>query len=98
MKTFSVITTIEKRFDIGSFYSGMVAASVEMGGAASVIFVSYFGSSRHIPGWIGLGAALTGFGALVFTLPHVMAPAYTVTGGLNSSTGTESICRSFTAF
>ena len=71
---------------------------MEMGGAASVIFVSYFGSSRHIPGWIGLGAALTGFGALVFTLPHVMAPAYTVTGGLNSSTGTESICRSFVVF
>ncbi|ESO04434.1 hypothetical protein HELRODRAFT_172826 [Helobdella robusta] len=60
-----VITTIEKRFDIGSFYSGLIAGSVEIGGASAAVFVSYFGSARHIPGWIGLGALLTGFGALL---------------------------------
>lgn len=90
----SVITTIEKRFEIGSSYSGLIAAAVELGGVMSVIFVSYFGSTRHIPNWIGFGALLTGFGALVFTLPHLMAPAYTITGGLNSSKVSENTCKS----
>ena len=94
----SVITTIEKRFEIGSSYSGLIAASVEIGGVLSVIFVSYFGGTRHIPNWIGFGALFTGFGTLIFTVPHMLAPAYTVTGGLNSSRRVESICRSPRSF
>ena len=90
----SVITTIEKRFEIGSSYSGLIAAAVELGGVMAVIFVSYFGSQRHIPNWIGFGALITGVGALVFTLPHMMAPAYTITGGLNSSRISEHTCKS----
>lgn len=90
----SVITTIEKRFKIGSSYSGLIAAAVEIGGVTSVIFVSYFGSTRHIPNWIGVGALITGFGALVFTLPHMIAPAYTITGGLNTSKISENTCKS----
>jgi len=89
----SVITTIEKRFEIGSSYSGLIAASVEIGGGMSVVIVSYFGSTRHIPNWIGFGALITGVGTLVFTLPHMMAPAYTITGGLNSSRHTDNTCR-----
>lgn len=90
----SVITTIEKRFKIGSSYSGLIAAAVEIGGVTSVIFVSYFGSTRHIPNWIGVGALITGCGALVFTLPHMLAPAYTITGGLNTSKISENTCKS----
>lgn len=60
----------------------------------SVILVSYFGSTRHIPNWIGVGALITGFGALVFTLPHMMAPAYTITGGLNTSKISKNTCKS----
>ena len=90
----SVITTIEKRFEIGSSYSGLIAASVELGGVMSVIFVSHFGSTRHIPNWIGIGTLLSGCGALIFTLPHMMAPAYTITGGLNMSGATEHTCKS----
>jgi len=73
--------------------SGLIAASVEIGGVMSVVFVSYFGATRHIPNWIGFGALITGVGTLVFTLPHMMAPAYTVTGGLNSSRHVENTCR-----
>ena len=91
----SVITTIEKRFEIGSSFSGLIAASVEVGGVLSAIVVSYLGGRRHIPSWIGFGAIVMSVGTLLFTVPHMMAPAYTVTGGLNSSRhpGIDSVCR-----
>ena len=54
----SVITTIEKRFEIGSLWSGLIAASVEIGCLVAVVFVSYLGGCRHIPDWIGCGAIL----------------------------------------
>ncbi|ESO83194.1 hypothetical protein LOTGIDRAFT_92173, partial [Lottia gigantea] len=74
----SVITTIEKRFEIGSTVSGIVIASYETGSLLSVIFVSYLGGRRHIPKWIGYGVVTMGFGTLLFALPHVIAPKYTI--------------------
>ncbi|GFY31190.1 solute carrier organic anion transporter family member 3A1 [Trichonephila clavipes] len=51
----SVITTIEKRFDIPSRVSGAIASTFEIGNLFTIIFVSYLGSHRHIPVWIGKG-------------------------------------------
>jgi hypothetical protein len=51
----SVITTIEKRYEIPSSISGIVASMYEIGNVGTVIFVSYLGSRRHIPTWIGMG-------------------------------------------
>ena len=87
----SVITTIEKRFDIGSFISGLIAASVEVGCIVSVIFVSYFGAKSHIPTWLGIGAAFQGLGALIFALPHVTATSYSITGNINV-TSSDNLC------
>uniref|UniRef100_A0A182MX12 Kazal-like domain-containing protein n=1 Tax=Anopheles culicifacies TaxID=139723 RepID=A0A182MX12_9DIPT len=66
----SVITTIEKRFEIPSSLSGLIASSYEIGNVITVIFVSYLGSRRHIPVWIGIGAVIMGIGSLVFMVPH----------------------------
>jgi organic anion transporter 3A len=65
-----VITTIEKRFEIPSSLSGLIASSYEMGNVITVIFVSYLGSRRHIPVWIGVGAVIMGVGSLIFMVPH----------------------------
>lgn len=71
----SVITTIEKRFEIPSSYSGLIASSYEIGNVITVIFVSYLGSRRHIPVWIGVGAMIMGIGSLVFMVPHFTGEA-----------------------
>ncbi|XP_053960049.1 uncharacterized protein LOC128864424 isoform X1 [Anastrepha ludens] len=88
----SVITTIEKRFEIPSSYSGLIASSYEIGNVITVIFVSYLGSRRHIPVWIGIGAAIMGIGSLVFMVPHFTGepnPGVTI---MNETS--DNICRS----
>ncbi|XP_064597257.1 solute carrier organic anion transporter family member 5A1-like [Liolophura sinensis] len=88
----SVITTIEKRFEIGSSTSGLIAASYEFGSLVAVVFVSYLGGRRHIPKWIGLGVVCMGIGALLFALPHIMAEKYTKRGGIDLNSTEENIC------
>lgn len=73
----SVITTIEKRFDISSQLSGAIVSTFELGNLATIIFVSYFGTHRHIPRWIGTGIVVTALGSLLFAGPHFMS----LTGG-----------------
>ncbi|CAG5122707.1 unnamed protein product, partial [Candidula unifasciata] len=91
----SVITTIEKRFEIGSSVSGLIAAAYEFGNLVAVIFVSFLGASRHIPKWIGFGVLMMGTGSLLFSLPHIIAPKYSVRSRMaeNNVTSDENICR-----
>lgn len=87
----SVITTIEKRFDIPSSYSGVIASSYEIGNVITVIFVSYLGSRRHIPVWIGIGAVIMGVGSLVFMVPHFTGEANP--GIVIENKTSDNICR-----
>lgn len=57
----------------------------------TVIFVSYLGSRRHIPVWIGIGAVIMGVGSLVFMLPHFIAESHISSTIVNSSS--DNICR-----
>ncbi|XP_044741053.1 solute carrier organic anion transporter family member 5A1-like isoform X2 [Chrysoperla carnea] len=87
----SVITTIEKRFEIPSSLSGLIASSYEIGNVITVIFVSYLGSRRHIPVWIAIGAVIMGIGSLIFILPHFIAETNSATLFHNSTN--DNICR-----
>lgn len=87
----SVITTIEKRFEIPSSLSGLVASSYEIGNVITVIFVSYLGSRRHIPVWIAVGAVIMGAGSLVFMVPHFIAEPNLSTTLANNTN--DNICR-----
>lgn len=88
----SVITTIEKRFEIPSSYSGLIASSYEIGNVITVIFVSYLGSRRHIPVWIGIGAIIMAIGSLIFMLPHFTGEANPSISMANDTS--DNICRS----
>ncbi|CAH2050576.1 unnamed protein product, partial [Iphiclides podalirius] len=87
----SVITTIEKRFEIPSSLSGLIASSYEIGNVITVIFVSYLGSRRHIPVWIAVGAVIMGIGSLVFVVPHFIAEANSEM--LTNNKSDDNICR-----
>ncbi|KAF5283451.1 hypothetical protein FQA39_LY04827 [Lamprigera yunnana] len=87
----SVITTIEKRFEIPSSLSGLIASSYEIGNVITVIFVSYLGSRRHIPVWIGVGAVIMGIGSIVFMAPHFLAEESV--GPVTANTTEENMCR-----
>ncbi|KAK0163264.1 hypothetical protein PV327_006965 [Microctonus hyperodae] len=87
----SVITTIEKRFEIPSSLSGLIASSYEIGNVITVIFVSYLGSRRHIPVWIAIGAVIMGLGSMIFMIPHFIGDPHLTTTTNNSSS--NNICR-----
>ena len=69
----SVISTIEKRYEIPSSVSGVLASMYGVGNVATILFVSYLGSQRHIPVFIGFGVLLMGLSSLLFALPHFIA-------------------------
>ncbi|XP_007952905.1 solute carrier organic anion transporter family member 4A1 [Orycteropus afer afer] len=74
----TVITSIERRFDLHSYQSGLVASAYDIAACLCLTFVSYFGGSGHKPRWLGWGVLLMGLGSFVFALPHFTAGRYEV--------------------
>ncbi|XP_067856884.1 solute carrier organic anion transporter family member 4A1 [Heptranchias perlo] len=74
----TVITSIERRFDLRSYHSGMIASSYDIAACICLTFVSYFGGSGHKPRWLGWGVLIMALGSLVFTLPHFISGHYEV--------------------
>ncbi|XP_019403776.1 PREDICTED: solute carrier organic anion transporter family member 4A1 [Crocodylus porosus] len=74
----TVITSIERRFDLRSYQSGLIASSYDIAACVCLIFVSYFGGNGHKPRWLGWGVLIMGIGSLVFALPHFTTSQYEV--------------------
>lgn len=72
----TIITSIERRFDLRSYQTGLVASSYDIAACACLAFVSYFGGTGHKPRWLGWGTLIMALGSLVFALPHFTAPSY----------------------
>lgn len=72
------ITTIEKRFDLRSTDTGLIAGAYDIASVLCSIPVSYLGSriGSSKPRWLGWGVFIMGIGSFVFTLPHFGSPAY----------------------
>ncbi|CAL4067758.1 unnamed protein product, partial [Meganyctiphanes norvegica] len=78
----SVITNIEKRFDLRSTDAGVIAGAYDIASVLCAIPVSYFGSR---PGasksrWLGWGMFIMGLGSFCFAAPHFLAPEYNPSG------------------
>lgn len=82
----TVITSIEQRFDLHSYQSGLIASSYDIAACLCLTFVSYFGGQGHKPRWLGWGVLVLGIGSLVFALPHFTAGHYEVK--MNEEVGT----------
>ncbi|XP_061528245.1 solute carrier organic anion transporter family member 4A1 isoform X5 [Phycodurus eques] len=72
----TVVTTIERRFDLRSYEAGLIASSYDIAACVCLAFVSYFGGTGHKPRWLGWGVLLMALGSLVFALPHFTTPPY----------------------
>nr|XP_015220693.1 PREDICTED: solute carrier organic anion transporter family member 4A1 isoform X1 [Lepisosteus oculatus]XP_015220694.1 PREDICTED: solute carrier organic anion transporter family member 4A1 isoform X1 [Lepisosteus oculatus]XP_015220695.1 PREDICTED: solute carrier organic anion transporter family member 4A1 isoform X1 [Lepisosteus oculatus]XP_015220696.1 PREDICTED: solute carrier organic anion transporter family member 4A1 isoform X1 [Lepisosteus oculatus]XP_015220697.1 PREDICTED: solute carrie len=75
----TVITSIERRFDLRSYQSGLIASSYDIAACICLTFVSYFGGTGHKPKWLGWGVLVMALGSLVFSLPHFVTDSYKVT-------------------
>ncbi|XP_024094864.2 solute carrier organic anion transporter family member 4A1 isoform X1 [Pongo abelii] len=74
----TVITSLERRYELHSYQSGLIASSYDIAACLCLTFVSYFGGAGHKPRWLGWGVLLMGTGSLVFALPHFTAGRYEV--------------------
>nr|XP_039273774.1 solute carrier organic anion transporter family member 4A1-like [Styela clava] len=70
------VTTIEKRFGLRSWESGLITSVLDIAGAIATPIVSYIGGARHKPHWLGAGVFIMGLGSILFSLPHFIAPEY----------------------
>ncbi|KAH0619232.1 hypothetical protein JD844_019086 [Phrynosoma platyrhinos] len=74
----TVITSIERRFDLQSYESGLIASSYDIAACVCLTFVSYFGGNGHKPRWLGWGVLIMGIGSIVFALPQFTTSQYEV--------------------
>uniref|UniRef100_A0A1E1X5A7 Solute carrier organic anion transporter family member n=1 Tax=Amblyomma aureolatum TaxID=187763 RepID=A0A1E1X5A7_9ACAR len=84
-----VITTIERRFQLRSSESGLVASGYDIASFLLLAPISYFGGSRSKPLFVGVGCLVLGLGAFVFSLPHFLAGSY----AFSTEDDRESLCR-----
>ncbi|TNN33796.1 Solute carrier organic anion transporter family member 3A1 [Liparis tanakae] len=74
----SVLTTLERRFNLQSADVGVIASSFEIGNLALILFVSYFGAKAHRPRLIGCGGIIMALGALLSALPEFLTKQYEI--------------------
>ncbi|KAE8635702.1 hypothetical protein XENTR_v10002710 [Xenopus tropicalis] len=71
-----VISTIEKRFDLNSSLTGLIAASYDIAFCLLSLFVSFYGQRGHKPRWLAFSALMIGLGSLVFSIPNFFSGIY----------------------
>ncbi|KAJ4938042.1 hypothetical protein JOQ06_002668, partial [Pogonophryne albipinna] len=85
----SVLTTLERRFNLQSADVGVIASSFEIGNLALILFVSYFGAKAHRPRLIGCGGIVMALGALLSALPEFLTKQYEIGETLRSDVGRD---------
>lgn len=66
----SVITTIEKLFQIKSRTTGLLLSASEMGQISTAMLLTYYAGRGHRPRWIACGMVLFSIAAFACALPH----------------------------
>ncbi|XP_001601987.2 solute carrier organic anion transporter family member 74D [Nasonia vitripennis] len=66
----SVITTIEKLFQIQSKTTGMIMSATEVGQIGSSLLLTYYGGQGHRPRWIASGMVLFAVSSFTCSMPH----------------------------
>uniref|UniRef100_A0ACB8FMS8 Uncharacterized protein n=1 Tax=Sphaerodactylus townsendi TaxID=933632 RepID=A0ACB8FMS8_9SAUR len=72
----SMLTQIERRFNIPTSLVGIISGSFEMGNLLVIAFVSYLGAKCHRPRLIGVGCTIMALGCFLIGLPHFLMGRY----------------------
>ncbi|XP_069675061.1 solute carrier organic anion transporter family member 74D [Periplaneta americana] len=89
----SVITTIEKLFQIQSKTTGIIMSATEIGQIGSSLLLTYYGGQGHRPKWIAWGMVLFAVSSFTCSLPHFLFGKQLIHtndilfGGLTSTVG-----------
>uniref|UniRef100_A0A4W3KCB1 Solute carrier organic anion transporter family member 4C1 n=1 Tax=Callorhinchus milii TaxID=7868 RepID=A0A4W3KCB1_CALMI len=70
------LSTIEKRYNLASFYSGIISSSYDISFCALCLFVAFYGQKGHKPRWLTFSAFMLGLGSIVFCLPQFINGLY----------------------
>lgn len=93
----AVISSLERRFDLSSTMTGVIAGSYDIGSMVTVIPITYFGGlvGSSKPKYISRGMFIMGLGSFLFCLPHFVTGPYLtpdVVEGLNSTDPKSEMC------
>jgi len=72
----SVITSIEKRFQISSTKAGLISSGFEIGNLLVILPISYLGSRVNRPRAIGVGSIVMMIGGVLLAIPHWIFQPY----------------------
>ena len=74
----AVISSLERRFDLSSTMTGVIAGSYDIGSLLTVIPITHFGglAGASKPKYISTGLIFMGLGSFLFCLPHFIAGPY----------------------
>ncbi|XP_059481796.1 solute carrier organic anion transporter family member 74D-like isoform X2 [Neocloeon triangulifer] len=64
------ISTMEKRFQIPSAYSGLINCAWDIGGLVANLPLTYWGRAGHKPRWVAWGTAVVGLSCFIRLIPH----------------------------
>lgn len=68
----SVLTTIEKLYQIPSKTTGMIMSSAEISQITGALLLAYYGGQGHRPRWIATGMLVFAFALLFCSTPHYL--------------------------
>lgn len=66
----SVITTLEKRFQIGTTRIGWLIGASDLGGIVAILFASYFGSKGNASRVLAVSAVGVALSAVIYVFPY----------------------------
>lgn len=86
----SVLTTIEKLFQIQSKTTGIIMSATEMGQIGGALLLTYYGGQGHRPKWIACGMIVFAVASFLCSLPHFifgveLAQNVLINGAMNNS-------------
>uniref|UniRef100_H2YZB1 Solute carrier organic anion transporter family member n=1 Tax=Ciona savignyi TaxID=51511 RepID=H2YZB1_CIOSA len=70
------VSTLERRFSLDSAQSAFIVISYDISFCFVTVVLTYFGATANRPRLVGIGSAIFGVGALVYSLPHFLSPIY----------------------